>query len=637
MNVRPWIKRSRLLSLPEVVSPSFHARPQLGRFAPWLLLVLIAAAYANSFGVPFIFDDEFAIVRNQSIRDLGDWPRVLLPDAHTAGAAGRPVVNLSFALNYALHGLDPVGYHVGNVLAHAAVTLLLWGLLRRTLRLDPNWVSEGHREALALGLAALWCAHPLLTISVTVVQQRTELLAAFFILLTLYGLLRSSLPDASRRAWLTLSVASCALAMGSKEVAVGLPVLALLFDRAFISDNFARAWRGGRFYYLALASTWIVLWWAMTASGQRNNTAGLGLGVSPWHYLLTQCDALVLYVRLCFWPFPLIYDYGTPIIEDWTAVWWQGLLVLAALGGTLFALVRHPRVGFIATLAFAVLAPSSSFIPVITQTMGEQRMYLPSAALLVLMGLAAYRFVGAKTPALLALLALVGASASYLRVQDYATEERIWTDVTEKLPGRPRGYANLLYEWIQQGRDEEAMRALPNFVRRLGEHLEGGKPFDPDAHTAQLMALMGSAYVDIRKIDVALDLYRRAAVLAPENQLAQFNSAKLLFDLKRHEEAMPYLDAFLGLKPEDTEALQMFGRCLMLTGQFVRAEAVLARLIQLSPGNLEARLDHADAVILQENYSEGLRLYRELKRRAPDNPRVIERLSQLTAMLSSGG
>jgi tetratricopeptide (TPR) repeat protein len=373
----------------------------------------------------------------------------------------------------------------------------------------------------------------------------------------------------------------------------------------------------------------------MTASGQRNNTAGLGLGVSPWHYLLTQCDALVLYARLCLWPAPLIYDYGTPIIKDWVEVWWQGTLVLGALGGSVYALVRHPRVGFAAALVFAVLAPSSSFVPVITQTMGEQRMYLPSAALLVLLGLAVYRILGAKTPAVLALAAVSGAAASHLRVQDYATEERIWIDVTEKLPGSPRGYANLLHEWIQQGRDEEAMRTLPDFVRRLGDHDDGKEPFDPDAHTAQLMALMGSAYVDIGKIDVALDLYRRAAVLAPENQLAQFNSAKLLFDLKRHEEALPYLDAFLGLKPEDTEALQMYGRCLMLTGQPARAEVVLARLIQLAPSDLEARLDHADSVILQENYVEGARLYRELRGLAPRHPRVVERIAQLTSLLSS--
>ena len=604
------------------------------RFGPWVLLTLIAGAYAGSLGVPFIFDDEFAIVRNQSIRDLGNWPGVLMPDAATAGAAGRPVVNLSFAVNYALHGLNPVGYHVGNVLTHLGVTLVFGALLRRVFRLSPGLVKESQAEPLALSLAALWCVHPLLTISVTVVQQRTELFAALFILLTLYCQLRAHQSAGRRRLWLGLGVGSCALAMGSKEVAIGLPVLALFFDRAFLAGSFPKALRESWFYYLMLFATWFVLWWSMSTSGQRNNTAGLGLGVSSWHYLLTQCDALVLYARLCVWPAPLIYDYGTPIIEDWREVWWQGVLVIGALIGAFYALVRRPRLGFAAALVFAVLAPSSSFVPVITQTMGEQRMYLPSAAIVTILGFAAYRLLKARTPLLLALLAVSAATASHLRVRDYATEETIWKDVTVKLPGGPRGYANLLYVLIKHGRDEEAVRALPEFVHRLGQNHQGSEPFVADEHTAQLMALMGSAYVDVKKIDVALDFYRRAAVLAPKNQLAHFNSAKLLFDLKRHQEAMPYLETFLGFRPGDTEALQMFGRCLMLTEQFAQAEKILGQLVKLSPRNLEAALDYADTIILQERYQEGAQLYRDLQRIAPKNPRVTERLSQLSPLIS---
>lgn len=623
------------------MSISNHAPARLARFAgsfgPWFLLTLVAAVYANSLRVPFLFDDEFAVVRNQSIRDIGDWPRVLLPDANTAGAAGRPVVNFSFALNHELNGLDVRGYHVGNVLIHFLSCLVLWGLLRRVFTCFDDLVREPHPETVALGLTALWAAHPLLTISVTVVQQRTELLVGLFILLTLYCLLRAHQSVKRRGIWLFLSVASCALAMGSKEVAVGLPVLALLFDRAFLSGSFARAWRGGRVYYLLLAATWIVLWLAMGSSGQRNNTAGFGLGVTPWHYLLTQCEALVLYVRLCFWPSPLVFDYGTPIIKEWTEVWWQGLLVLAALGAAGFALVRLPRVGFLAALFFAVLAPSSSFVPVVTQTMGEQRMYLPSAAILVFAALVGYRMFGFKVLFLIVIGVISGAVSSHRRIHDYASEERIWSDVTQKIASNPRAYANLLYAWTKQGRGEEAIQALPLFVKRLQEQSKDQEPFDADAHTAQFMALTGVAFVDVHETDTALGLFRRAALLAPRNQVAQFNSAKLLFDLKRPAEALPYFEAFLALKPNDTEANQLFGRCLMLTGQPVRAEMVLAQLIQLAPWNFEARLDHADAVILQENYVEGMRRYRELQRQKPDHPRVVERLAQLAPLVALEG
>ena len=164
-----------------------------GRLARWgiilagSVIVLAAwAAYANSFSAPFVFDDPMSIEQNPTIRHLDRLTDVLSPPATATGAAGRPVVNLSLALNYTLGGLDVRGYHVVNTLIHALAGLVLFGIVRRTL-LRPRWRESFGAAALplAFAIALLWVLHPLQTESVTCVVQRSESLMGLFYLLAL--------------------------------------------------------------------------------------------------------------------------------------------------------------------------------------------------------------------------------------------------------------------------------------------------------------------------------------------------------------------------------------------------------------------------------------------------------------------
>ncbi len=92
-------------------------------------------AYHNSFSGPFIFDDKPAIAENPTIRQL--WPiwKPLCPPNHGETVTGRPLLNLSFAANYAVNGLNVWGYHVANLAIHVLAALLLFGILRRTFLL----------------------------------------------------------------------------------------------------------------------------------------------------------------------------------------------------------------------------------------------------------------------------------------------------------------------------------------------------------------------------------------------------------------------------------------------------------------------------------------------------------------------
>ena len=187
-------------------SPPNSATTRRARWLAGGILVLATfAAYQNSFGGPFVFDDGPAIAENPSIRRLWPLSGVLAPGLDGGlTVSGRPLVNVSLAINYALGGDTVWGYHLFNLLIHVLAGLTLFGVVRRIFaetvgrghRTPPN--STGRRDqaippyrvdadALAFFTALLWLLHPLQTESVTYVVQRAESLMGLCYLMTLYG------------------------------------------------------------------------------------------------------------------------------------------------------------------------------------------------------------------------------------------------------------------------------------------------------------------------------------------------------------------------------------------------------------------------------------------------------------------
>jgi protein O-mannosyl-transferase len=327
--------------------------------APWsktaaqvLLVLAVLLAYGNSLEAPFLFDDRAAILDNPSIRELGSLGAILSPPADGRAVSGRPLVNLSFALNYAWSGTKPWSYHVFNLTVHALAGLLLFGIVRRTLMsrirtavlaTDRSGSSVGDTLVLSFLVALIWVLHPLQTESVTCIVQRTESLCGLFFLLTLYGFIRGwelqaesshdqEAPKLRATFWYGLSVLACLLGMGTKEVMVTAPVMVWLYDRTFVTGGFMEPLRRRRGYYLALGGTWVLLAWLMIkGGGTRGSAAGFGVGVSSWSYAMKQCEALVLYLKLSLWPHPLVVDYGTAVPSSLAEVWWQAGVVVALL------------------------------------------------------------------------------------------------------------------------------------------------------------------------------------------------------------------------------------------------------------------------------------------------------------------
>jgi tetratricopeptide (TPR) repeat protein len=602
-----------------------HDTARAVRWQIWLGAAVITLAgfgvYAGSLGAPFMFDDIPGVTQNQSIRDLRDIGRVLLPPAEGAGIDSRPVVNLSLAVNFAISGQDVRGYRLTNIAIHVLGALALFGLVRRTL-VRPEMPERWRRAALPAGVcvALLWTVHPLQTETVISIIQRTESLVSLCYLLALYCFARAVAPG-GHRLWLGVAWGACLLGMASKEVMVSAPLMLLLYDRTFAAGSFREAWRLRGRWHLAFAGTWVLLAaLVLHSGGDRGGTTGFGQGVSSWTYLLTQSRALTIYLKLSFWPHPLIVDYGAWLAPGLREVFWESLLVVSLLGLAVWAAVRRPRLGFAGLGFFAVLAPSSSFYPLISQTIAEHRMHLPLAAVLTLAVLALFR-MPARPALAVCLLATLGAGwGTVRRGDDYASELALWTDNVAKTPSNAWARFSLALVHDREGRLAEAERECRAVIALLPTH--AGAHFT----LGQLLERRG-------RLEEAAASFRRTQELMPKSVDAFFRHGLILLKLGRPAEALPSFAETIRLKPDHADAEGNWGAALFQLGRVADALPHFERVLALKPDSVEARYNLALLFLQLGRSREALPHLEQAAALRPQDAEIQSTLRQTRAQL----
>ncbi len=617
--------------------PSAFSAPALMR-SPAAVAIMVGAAillgWANTLHAPFVFDDTSSIVENRSIRDLGSFAWLLPP--HSAGetVSGRPVLNFTFALNYAVSGLDVWSYHVLNWLIHAAAALTLWSVLRRLPAVGPG---------VATATTVLWALHPLQTAAVSYVVQRAESLAALFTLLTLYGFVRYAVDAARRSRWAVLSVGACLAGVGTKETAAVAPLLALLFGTVFFSSGLVDAWRRFGRLLATLMATWFVLGALVWVNHGRGGSVGASGGVDVFTYVLTQAWAVVHYLQLAVVPVGLTFDYGMVVIERVTAVILPGIFLLAALGASAWALWRRNAAGVAGAAFFLLLAPSSSIIPVATQTMAEHRMYLALAAPLVLLCAAAARgqarlnLPPAFAPVVVGIVASGLTVATFLRNADYASARNLWADTVAQRPENPRAHYNLGLALLAEGRRDDAVRQFEHAIRLQPTHAfahfqlgvlamnDGASSLAVEHFTAALAA--DPHYVDARvnlghvlarsgRAEEAITHYRAALAEQPAADI-RTSLAAVLTQLGRLDEAVPLLQQALESAPDLPEVHYQWARLCERAGAPKEAEAALHTALRLRPDFAAAALALGNLLGRQGRYAEAIKAFQEALEATP--------------------
>jgi tetratricopeptide (TPR) repeat protein len=536
--------------------------------------VTVAAHWPAVHG-EFLFDDVGEIGENPAIRTL--WPP-WVPMFAGGNLAHRPLPSYTFALNHALGGLEPFGYHLVNLAIHLGNGWLVWWIAKRLLEENgpARNAADGHGgEPVAWAGAAIWLVHPLVTQAVDYVYQRMELLGATAILATLACFLQAR-RSAHPRRWLAASVAASGCGMLCKETVVAAPAVVFLVDWLAGGRPPWRPWgaavatlRRRPTFYAASAATLLVAVWVVAV--QRERFAELVEPVLPaWRYAINQPLVILDYLRLAAWPAGLCLDrYRLPAADARPLV--AGMVaVAAALAIAVGSLGRRPRVALTMLLFFALLAPTSSLIPV-NDLQVDHRMYLPLAVLVV----GTLAAVASRVPPrAFAIGAVCGgavlALATHARSAVFASRLAAWRDVVTKAPANPRGRAILADELLRHG---DAGAALVEVDASLAIEPRSARPH----------LLRSAILFALDRHEESLAAARMAVEQNPRVAGGHVRVAAALVELDRHPEAITAARAALTVDAGDVPALRLLAEALVWEGRDAEALDACRRMFALDP------------------------------------------------------
>lgn len=583
--------------------------------------------YANSLHGLRLLDDQRAIVENASIRQLSPLSAVLHPPPQMP-VTGRPLVNLSFAVNYAFGELKVEGYHVWNIGVHVLAALALFGVLRITFeRLATGaavaGVTPGAAVPLAFVCALVWLVHPLNSETVNYLTQRTEAMMGLFFLTSLYAAARAATGDVPHRGrgggrgWEVVAVLSSFAAVACKETALTLLPVLVLWDRSFVYPSLAAAWASRRRLYAGVAASWL-LFGLFARETPYFAPGGFETSVSRSAYLLHQGPLILHYLRLAAWPSGLVFDYGAPgpiaLADVWPAVAAVGALGVAAA----LALWRKPSIGYWGAWFFVTLAPASSVIPIPTEVGAERRMYVPLVAVVVLMAMAGSAALGRAGSvavrrrvawAVPALVAAALGAATVARNRDYAEGIRIWQTVLDRRP-HARAHEHLSMYLRDAGRIDEAMAHLRiaapesgNALHALASaQLERGDRAGAIAsyrefvtrhpgnrHIIEVRETLGLTLLDEGDAAGAAEQFRAIVAVNSEYARGQVGLAAALSRAGDTAGARAAYAEALRIQPRNLVALVNSGLLEAAAGETDRAIATLRRALEVQPAELTAR------------------------------------------------
>jgi protein O-mannosyl-transferase len=488
---------------------------------PGLLLVILGlVAYKSSFQGVFVLDDT-ASIGNPAVKNFDV----------TKFRPARWLPDFTYAINYAMSANRPGSYHGLNLAIHLLSALVLFGLLRRTLRLPAmGGRFEQSASMLALASAAIWVVHPLTTQAVTYITQRDESLMALMYLLTIYGVLRwrtggQFWPDlpltrASHAngspvgiAWAVVAAVACAAGMATKPVMVTVPAVVVLYQWCFL---------GGSLWRNIKASWWLVAIMVLLAAGaavmtQQSMTVAAGFDsrlFTRTQYALTELGVICRYLQLSLWPAGLRLDYAWPKATQASQIVPPAIVVAVLLAAIVWAMLKGRRpVAFLGMWFFVILSPTSSIVP-INDPIFEHRMYLPLMAVVVLVVVGGYsvalalwqkraswpdarRHFHIAAGALAIVVAGVLTIATHQRNGVYHSERSIWEDVVAKQPTNARALTNLGYALDAAGQSDDAIRLYQEALKYRQDY--------SDTYNN-----LGAAVASQGKIDQAIGYYRKA-------------------------------------------------------------------------------------------------------------------------------
>ncbi len=578
------------------------------------LLLTIGLVYSNSLHGSFHFDDVF-IFQN---------PAILHGDVFADLNGTRYIPELSFRLNYALGGRDPLGWHLLNLILHGMTVILVYVFAHLLIKR----VGQGgaHEAWLPFTAALLFAVHPIQTGAVDYVSQRIAILAAMFYLAAIVLFILARTRSGGSAKWLLWASALLMglLAMKSKENSFTLPFAVLLTDWFLAPKS---AWRE-RWPALAFLLLLAVIPLSHLDIMQDPGTAltRQTVDISRWSYLLTESRVLVTYLRLLFLPLSQNLDYDYPLVQGVDALTCCAIVLhLTLLAICVVALWKRARCHPLLTVSafgllwfYLTLAVESGLVP-IRDVIFEHRLYLPSAGFIVAaVSLGAWalgKLPGAAarcgvTIVLITVPALCFAGLTYARNRVWHDELSLWSDVVQKSPHKARGHGNLGIAYQAIGRNDLALQEFAAAYDEAPDELDNALN-------------LATLYMSVGQYGSALGVLKHAAQVAPDNAAVHHLLGGLYLRFGAPASGEQEFARAVQLKPEDAGFHDDLGTAYERSGDYGAAIREYEQSLKLDAGSSLAWGNLGAAQQESGDMSTALQSYGRALALDPDNTRAL--------------
>lgn len=546
----------------------------------WAIIMAIIAiglvAYFRSVtdGV-FLFDDRALVIDNPYIKNFSYLKEIFT--THLFEGSGiysnfyRPIQSLSFMLDYHLWGLNPLGYHLSNVLIHVVNATLVYLLIYLICK----------KQYIATITGVLFCVHTISSGVVNYVSARDMTLCTLFCLISVisYILYKEACFKKYNFFLYLCSFFAFLLALLNREASLIVPFIILFYLYCFSDKGKAQKKSPPTFIWLFFAAIAIYVYLRSTVL----NFAGEKLlqtttGQIPLYLrLLTVSKVFMIYLRLLFFPVGLHMEWNiepaSSFAQDEVFLSVVGLCII---GIFTYVLSRRSKLKFFAIgWLFIALAPYSNIFP-LAYFMGEGWLYIPSIGFFVLLAVYLYELKKrSKLGSLLAtsiavFLIIFYGTLTFKRADVWADPVKLYTEVLRYSPNNTKARINLGVILAKSGSYDEAMQKYKEAKELM--------PDDAGVHAG-----LANVYADKKMYDVALEEFKKAVELNPEDYVAHNNIGIIYKQKGNIKKAMQKYAEALKLNPSYPLTYNNIGNIYLESGQYDAAIRFYKKAINLDP------------------------------------------------------
>ena len=615
-------KSDKLESLPSKPAPD------------WVVPALVAVATCVTF-LPVLWnefvdwDDFDNLVNNPRYRGLGpDQLRWMFTTFHMGPY--QPLSWMTYGLDYLIWGMNPTGYHLTNLILHAANGVFFYFIGRRLIalaQLIPGDERSWQLDVSAAFAALMFAIHPLRVESVAWATERRDVVSGFFFIATIYCYLRASEPGASRR-WLGGALVAYVLSLLGKATAITLPVILLILDiyplRRF--TNGSRSWWAPAQRRVLLEKIPFaipaVAFAVIAFIGQQQSSAVKSLGNYGIDSRLAQAfygASFYLWKTLVPLRLSPLYEI-LPRFSPWDSSILAGGASTVLVTVMLFLIRKRWPAGLACWAYFVVtLGPVLGIVSTGPQLVAERYSYLACMSWAVLAGGILFYFLRHSAPKVNVLavttvatvILVVLAALTWQQATVWQNTRTLWNHVLSLDPNSSIAHYNLARFLAKQGNQAEA---IAHYRAALAI-----RPDDADTHNnlGLLLAIRGESRA-------SLEEFQRAVQINPNYAKGFFNLGRLYARQGQLEKSLENFRQALKLSPDEAEIYLGLGNVLARQGQPDEAVATFRQAVKLKPDFAEAHITLARALTAQgkkneaeEHYQIALRLMKSQNQMPP--------------------